>query len=799
MRIPMFDCNVNRIFCRVTLLSALAFSGLAQADISTGLVAHFPFEGNANDASGNNNHGIIRGNISFVDGPVKKAARFNGVNSVGGTQNPDHIFIPNSSTLQFSNAMSVSYWVKFSGNRSQTYADCSGETVTSTNGVVLGKSGDRNGFYFGEEDTSSGFAINQYNGGDGIGSANTQLKSASSAFRHVAYVMNGSSMSLYVDGALINTKSGQLNFSASNSRDMYIGTQYNRGGACLDFWGQLDGIVDELRIYNKPLSADDVKQLSQEKGGAFTANSLDGHYVADVVKADGNVYLLTSVRTSPEAYLTNPDGTRSYLSDVYLLKIDSAYKLSKTKLATLYAFGDSPTFNVGDLMVSGSTAYVFHNGSVRSGSYTMNGYLYTVNTQSMGLQGSRTVFTNANWGWYPVIQSANSVSHFSFAGYYRMLEGVNQGSVQPELMANLAIKNRVDSAGGLFNSDELTQINGSFRPTFIQRLMPNSIANYFSCPDRSGLPSSVLYSDGRLCLPITNIPTGDGQYATFYTLWQSSNPSASNAIFRIIDAKAYTSSITSGVPSPVFYDPATNSVEVSYPESNFAKEKFTVLLDLPLGLQRVSSSPVPAPQSCPAQALSWSVGSQSCSASASTTSSGQAIQLTNSSGSNTGSAAFTCTNGTWSAASSATCTALQTNRAPSITSIQVTSTPQCTNGCSGYTYQGGADVKVTFIAADPDGDSISTKFNIYAGANKFWVGGLTDPIQSSSGSSVTSGTMNTGGGNSNYGAYVGLMYACLVPTDSKSEQGQQACQEFYIPTPSSVPAAPVCNPAEKKC
>jgi len=43
----------------ILLIIALAISNLTHADTTSGLVAYYPFNGNANDASGNGNNGTI--------------------------------------------------------------------------------------------------------------------------------------------------------------------------------------------------------------------------------------------------------------------------------------------------------------------------------------------------------------------------------------------------------------------------------------------------------------------------------------------------------------------------------------------------------------------------------------------------------------------------------------------------------------------------------------------------------------------------------------------------------------------
>jgi len=54
---------------------ALTFSITKQNTLTEGLVAHYEFEGNANDSSGNGNHGTEHGGVSYVDGVIGKAIK----------------------------------------------------------------------------------------------------------------------------------------------------------------------------------------------------------------------------------------------------------------------------------------------------------------------------------------------------------------------------------------------------------------------------------------------------------------------------------------------------------------------------------------------------------------------------------------------------------------------------------------------------------------------------------------------------------------------------------------------------
>ena len=73
------------------LLVGLLFSFSAQgqpASLKEGLVAHYPFNGNASDASGNGKNGVVQGPVSTTDrfGSPNSAYYFNGA---GAPYHPD--------------------------------------------------------------------------------------------------------------------------------------------------------------------------------------------------------------------------------------------------------------------------------------------------------------------------------------------------------------------------------------------------------------------------------------------------------------------------------------------------------------------------------------------------------------------------------------------------------------------------------------------------------------------------------------------------------------------------------------
>jgi len=73
------------------------------------LVGYWPFNGNANDESGNGNHGSVNSANLTTDrfGNSNKAYYFNG--------NQSFIKVTNNSSLQTPNAISINSWVQFLG------------------------------------------------------------------------------------------------------------------------------------------------------------------------------------------------------------------------------------------------------------------------------------------------------------------------------------------------------------------------------------------------------------------------------------------------------------------------------------------------------------------------------------------------------------------------------------------------------------------------------------------------------------------------------------------------------------
>lgn len=227
-------------------------------DLNSDLVAYYPFNGDANDESGNGNHGSSNGSINFGEGIIGPALL------LGGVSNPGFISVANSPSLQFtSNTATICYWLRRTDPFGQTWSDCSQSIEYGAEHVVLAKCCDRYGF-------SSRIGLSQdtlYKGDIGIDAFSSTVAGTNFStsiemgnWLHVVTTMSSSGTKIFVNGQLASEDSTSVSFVRMNNRPMYIGIQ-GGAGSCLPWWGQFEGFIDEVRLYNRILTSAEIESL----------------------------------------------------------------------------------------------------------------------------------------------------------------------------------------------------------------------------------------------------------------------------------------------------------------------------------------------------------------------------------------------------------------------------------------------------------------------------------------------------------------------------------------------------------
>jgi len=201
----------------------------------TGLIAYFPFNGNANDMSGNGNNGTVNSATLAVDrhGNVKNAYAFNGSSYIVVKHAP-------VISLQSTQPFTISIWVYKLASGLPLHI--MGKRVgCSTGNINYQIAIDTNGFRF----DSSSFLL--------IWAAGI----AAHKWVHVCVTYDTNGGKLYLDGKLKHSNSAKI--GATNNVDLLIG----KSGSCGALWV---GSLDDIRIYNRLLSDDEIQQLYHENG-----------------------------------------------------------------------------------------------------------------------------------------------------------------------------------------------------------------------------------------------------------------------------------------------------------------------------------------------------------------------------------------------------------------------------------------------------------------------------------------------------------------------------------------------------
>jgi hypothetical protein len=222
------------------------------ADLSTGLVAYYPFNGNANDASGNGHDGVVYGATLDTDrfGQPGSCYRFTGTS---------HWIRANVGPSYFSSNFTFAVWVNFSDSGDYNngypmivsgdtwYIHCHG--LSPQYGSSLYQ---KVGFYQQPEPSDTS---------DRIGSMYSSNIFETNQWYHLAVTRQGLSFSMFVNGVL----SAQ---TVSTNQVQLFGSYLQFGNDLQNPYSNFHGNLDDIRIYNRALSASEVVQLYNTENGS---------------------------------------------------------------------------------------------------------------------------------------------------------------------------------------------------------------------------------------------------------------------------------------------------------------------------------------------------------------------------------------------------------------------------------------------------------------------------------------------------------------------------------------------------
>lgn len=300
--------KIVRLITIILLLSLTSYQGTTLASLNDGLIADYPFNGNANDESGNGNNGTVSGATLVPDrfGNTDHAYLFDGINDFIENKAPKGLPLGNS-------PRTISAWIKsFGETPGQKYQTIVGWGNPGTNNQVFAVERGGGGSDYPIYDDKL-FVLGWNN--DFAGKTTIEFN----AWHHIAVTFDGSNLNVYLngvnDGRTTKTYNTQL-----NSYGLRIGVTPPNDGWHMYF----NGNIDDVRIYNRALSETEIQELYHLGSPPILSLTLINcctYRVGDRFTVEAHVTNPGPINTLVEAKIgvKLPDGTQVNLGDEHLV------------------------------------------------------------------------------------------------------------------------------------------------------------------------------------------------------------------------------------------------------------------------------------------------------------------------------------------------------------------------------------------------------------------------------------------------------------------------------------------------
>jgi len=242
---------------------------------TNGLVAYYPFNGNANDASGNGNNGVVNGATLTID-------RFGNANNAYGFNGNNNISIPHNNSFNLVSNYTISVWYN------------TAITTGAQDLVIKGLDNDRRSWWLRHHGNDFGNYESFATGADIYNRQATTPSFESNVWVHLCGVLDDSLLKIYKNGVLKNTVINAQTNSSQNNFNLIIGKlQYGSNTK-----------IDDVSFYNRALTQSEITQLYNAntcianittpdtsicRGSSITLNAAAVNS-ASVTDINGNIY-----------------------------------------------------------------------------------------------------------------------------------------------------------------------------------------------------------------------------------------------------------------------------------------------------------------------------------------------------------------------------------------------------------------------------------------------------------------------------------------------------------------------------
>jgi hypothetical protein len=281
-------------------------------DLNNGLVAYYPFNGNANDESGNGNNAVFNNATLTSDnlGNANSAYHFNGTDT--------YMRILNSTSLNMGNQMSIALHVKpmgfYTGFCYNNMMIMKGDADYLTGDYFLRFSDAITGC------TNPSTTNEQFYAPDVIAAKPiVQLDN----WYDVVWTFDGTTAKIYV-GCKLQSSAAATYSTFTNAYDLYIG---KLNDPTFPYW--LNGDLDEVRIYNRALNEQEVNALCLLSALPITFAKFETNVIDKQIKLNW--------------YIENENSIRNYIIERSITGISNFLPIGTVPAKNIhtYVFRDS--------------------------------------------------------------------------------------------------------------------------------------------------------------------------------------------------------------------------------------------------------------------------------------------------------------------------------------------------------------------------------------------------------------------------------------------------------------------------
>ena len=426
------------------------------SNLQQGLVAFYPFCGNANDESGNANNGTVNGATLTTDrfGNANSAYSFNG--------STDYINITNYQSFNFGiNSFSISSWFKTAFSSSPQRILSHGHSNWSS-GFLYGLNWSTSKFSFGvaESVPSNSSLVNTMNSFDDNNWHNAICVVDKTNNKLMVYVDgNLQSITKYPSsgGTIIGNYldlSTILNATANSNSTVNIGTKFINDEA-------FNGKIDDINIYNRALSASEIQQL-YTLGTATSAS------------------YLWSTNDTTQSITVTPNQTTTYTLTVTNVNISCLDTITVNVLNPHFSLGNDTTICQGQSLIL-NTNQTFSSYQWSTGDTTQNitinsdGVYWLKATNANGCSFTDSLNVTLNNTSIHISEYSSNPNCDTTQLQWATWNSVNSSAAQGTISSGINISVNM-SSGGLFTTGGMFS-GGNFPSQFNVPINSTSIAN----------------------------------------------------------------------------------------------------------------------------------------------------------------------------------------------------------------------------------------------------------------------------------------------------------------------------------